>query len=180
MNFPCPYPGCKVVAESEAGLKRHMKAAGHSPDSSNEPTAASEPTSADEMLVDGRKRIKTIQDEFSARFPFLGLHFFSVEEFEKAKAGGTIRPYDGELTLASVRKSGGSGNGDFKLSGRMHVRTLEESFRKSFGLLVQVCVQKGGKGFYTSGEQDEQSLLRLNEHVQGDGYSRFDYSAHRK
>lgn len=103
-----------------------------------------------------------------------------MEEFEKAKTGASIRPYDGELTLASVRKVGGSGNGDFKLSGRMHVRTLEDSFRKSFGLLVQVCVQKDGKGFYTSGEQDEQSLRRLNEQLPAQGFSRFDYSAHRK
>jgi len=156
-----------------------MKATGHAQQDSAAATAG-EQAATDEMLIDGRKRIKTIQDEFTARFPYLGLHFFSAEQMDKSNTGGAMTPYGGDLTLASVRAAKVPGNGEFKLSGRMHVGTLEADFRKHFGLLAQVCVQKDGKGYYTSAEQDAQSLQRFNEHCQSHGYDRVGYSGHRK
>lgn len=185
MSYPCPNSGCPTVAESEPGLKRHLNACKFAPKEAApaaqpEATNRSKVAGVGEMVIDSRKRIKTIQDEFSACFPYLGLHFFSVDEMAKSKTGGKIVPFGGDEKLASVRAPGTSGNGDFNLSGRMHVGTLEADIRKCFGLLVQVCVQKDGKGFYTSGEQDAQSLARLNESCESGGYDRFSYAAFRK
>lgn len=165
MSFQCPH--CSTVAKSEVGLQKHISSA-HSE------------RAADEILIDGRKRVKTIQDEFTKLYPFLGLHFFTEEEIQKAKEGGTISPLDGDLSLSKVRTIKGSTNTDFKVTSRMYVGTMETNFCKEFGLQVQVCTQKDGKSSYTSGEMDKLSLKDLNDWCETNGYSQWSYAAWRK
>jgi len=165
MSFQCPH--CSTVAKSEAGLQKHISSA-HSE------------RAEDEILIDGRKRVKTIQDEFTKLYPFLGLNFFTEEEIQKSKEGGSIKSLDGDQSLSKVRTTKGSTNTDFKVTSRMHVGTMETSFSKEFGLQVQVCVQKEGKSFYTSGEMDKLSLKDLNVWCETNGYSKWSYANWRK
>lgn len=165
MTFQCPQ--CTVVAKSEAGLKKHV-------------ASAHVERTEGEILIDGRKRIKTIQDEFTALYPYLGIHFFTPDENRKSVQGGRITPLDGDLTLASVRTRNDPTNADFRLSGRMHVSTLEDAFRRSFGLLVQICQQRDGGSFYSSNESDSVALNDLDRRCAGTGNSRWSYAPWRK
>lgn len=165
-GFACPH--CSTVAKSESGLRQHI-ALSHAQRADNE------------ILVDGRKRIKTIQDEFTALHPHLGLHFFTLEEHAKTKNGESIMPLGGDLTLASARANApASASGDFRINGRMHVATLEEGFRKHFGLVVQVCQLKDSKGYYTTGAADAMSLDDLDARSAQAGYQKWSYATWRK
>lgn len=165
MSFQCPQ--CSVVAKSEGGLQKHI-------------ASAHVERAEDEILIDGRKRVKTIQDEFSKLYPFLGIHFFTEEEIQKAQKGETIIPLDGELSLSKARTVKGSTSSDFKVTSRMFVETLETNFRKEFGLQIQICTQKEGKSFYTSGDKDRMPLKDLNASCEETGHQKWSYAAWRK
>ena len=165
MSFQCPH--CSIVAKSEAGLQKHIG-------------SAHTEKAEDEILIDGRKRVKTIQDEFTKLYPYLGLHFFTEEEIQKSKEGGSITPLAGDLSLSSVRTVKGSTSSDFKVTSRMHVATMETEFRKDFGLQIQVCLQKEGKSFYSSGAMDKMSLKDLNAWCESNGHSQWSYATWRK
>ena len=165
-GFACPQ--CSTVAKSESGLRQHIALA-HAQRADNE------------ILVDGRKRIKTVQDEFTALHPHLGLKFYTLEEHAKTKKGEPIRSLDGDLTLASARVNApATASGDFRINGRMHVATLQDGFRKHFGLVVEVCRIKDGQSYYTSGTADATSLDDLEASSARTGYQKFTYANRRK
>lgn len=165
MSFQCPH--CSIVAKSEGGLQKHI-------------ASAHIERAEDEILIDGRKRVKTIQDEFSKLYPFLGIHFFTEEEIQKAKKGENVSPLDGDLRLSEVRTIKGSTNSDFKVTSRMFIETLETNFRREFGLQIQICIQKEGRGFYTSGDMDRMPLKDLNALCEEKGYQKWSCAAWRK
>lgn len=57
-----------------------------------------------------------MQDEFTAMYPFLGIHFFTIAENEKSKEGASIVPLGGDLTLASVRTIDAAASTDVRIS----------------------------------------------------------------
>lgn len=165
MTFQCPH--CNIVAKSETGLQKHI-------------ASAHTKKSEDEILIDGRKRIKTIQDEFTALYPYLGIHFFTEQEISKSKKGESIQPLDGDLALSKVRTMKGSTNSDFRVNSRMFVETMETNFRNEFGLHIQICYQMEQKSYYTSGDMDKLSLKELNASCEKKGCQKFAYSTWRK
>lgn len=161
--FICPHDCIpKVIAKSENGLQKHI-------------ASAHKEKLANEILIDGRKRIKTIQSEFTGLHPYLGIHFFIDEELEKAKKGETIHPLDKELSLAQARTKKATASEDFRVSNKIYLETMEQKFKEQFGLNIKICVKKQGKGFYRSGEDTKNSLKDLNEQCSKNGYEIFEY-----
>lgn len=127
-----------------------------------------------EVTISGNKMIKTLKAEFQKEFEYLSLGFFSLSDWNKAnKGGGTIRELDSSKRLSEVRtKKPESGEKEISIHGRTLVKNLEKNFKEIYGICVQVCVGKDGKGFYTSGKMDELSLSQLNKYCAENGYTK--------
>ena len=119
------------------------------------------------LSFDKNKKIKEVQEEFNALFPYLKLEFFSK------------RHRSGEASAKKYMKEiNGKKLGDFKLKANdvpieihpeMTVANLEESFRKLYGLNVQVF-RKSGKVWLETTFTDGWSLEEQN--LQGEALSK--------
>lgn len=125
------------------------------------------------ISVTGQKKLSTIQSEFTAKFPHLGLLFFSLEEAKKAEGGGQIRPLQPDRTVASVRTK--TAKGDMSIHGNTTVGTVESGFSDDYGLFVQVCFMKDRKPVYSGAALDGLSLSELNRKVAEQGRGPFEY-----
>lgn len=125
----------------------------------------------------GRKKLSTLQKEFTGAFPFLGLKFFTPEEHEKSKQAKTIYAISNDQSLASVRTKKSSE--EMSLHGRTKVSNFEKAMEKHFGLLVQICFgpnpKPGTSSYYTSGSSNDLSLTKLNAWAESEGYEPFKY-----
>ena len=117
-----------------------------------------------EISVRGNKKIGTLQKEFNKKFPYLQLCiFYSYMRNESSK---TQLPED--KTLASVRRA--DSGGDISISGNKKIKSLEKEFDTVFGLYAQVCYYNSeGKGYYTSGSDDEKTLASFNAECEAKG-----------
>lgn len=83
--------------------------------------------------VSGRMKVKSLRAQFKKEF------------------GSTLRVYNGKRladddhTLASIRTNDDKKGGDVKLSANMLVKTVEDSFKKNFGITVQVATSDDKK-----------------------------------
>ena len=83
--------------------------------------------------VSGRMKVKSLSSQFKKEF------------------GSTLRVYHGKKladdndTLASIRTNDDKKGGDVKLSANMLVKTVEEAFKKNFGITVQVATADNKK-----------------------------------
>ena len=121
----------------------------------------------------GRKKLSTIQREFTEAFPFLGIKFYNAEEHEESVKGERIRSLDSSKSIAAVRTV--KSPEELSVHGRTKVSNLEKNIRKHFGMLPQVLFQKDGSTYYTSGEQDDLGLSELNRLVEERGCKEFSY-----
>lgn len=124
-----------------------------------------------EIKISGKKILRTIRREFQEQFPFLGLSFQTPEQWKKAREkGGTISVLDDSSTLASVRTvPPPKDEKEISIHGRTLVKNLENNFLKTYGLYVQVTLQKGSTVYYTGSEMDTMSLTQLNKKLEEDG-----------
>jgi ankyrin repeat protein len=104
---------------------------------------------ASELSMNGRKKIETIQKEFTQKFPYLTLVFLD----QKRTA------IDVSKSLSEVRQAKGA---DISIIASLKVNTLEKRFNESFGLIVEVAYQKEGKVIYTK-ENVDKTLNELNK-----------------
>ena len=99
------------------------------------------------MLIKDARTLKDIQEEFSDKFPFLRIDFFSwigkTEEKQK------LNP---ELTIGEVRTI--HKEGEVSIHGNLKVRTLEANFRDIYGLSVQVFRLSGNIWLQTTSTDD--------------------------
>ena len=113
---------------------------------------------ATEISVTGNKKIGTLKNEFTGKFPYLRLDIYPLSEKRKK----TKTPFSSDLTIATVRK--GKSSGDITITGNKLVKTLEHEFEEDFGLYAQVCYTgKDGKGYYTTGSYDNLTLTACNK-----------------
>ena len=126
---------------------------------------------AAEIHITGQKQLGRFQRDFTARFPHLGVQFFSKDEFGKAAKGEAMTPLDPKLKISEVRTV--KVVSDFKIVGNLQVGTFEARMREIFGLYVQVCTQKGDEKFYTSGAEDKDTLQELNDKQAAKGYDKY-------
>jgi hypothetical protein len=104
---------------------------------------------ASEPSINGRKKIETLQKEFTQKFPYLTLVFLDKDR----------RPIDISKSLSEVRQVKGA---DISIIASLKVNTLEMSFLENFGLAVEVVYKKSGKVDYTKDNVDK-TLNELNK-----------------
>ena len=99
------------------------------------------------MLIKDARTLKDIQEEFSDKFPFLRIEFFTwigkTEEKQK------LNP---ELTIGEVRTI--HKEGEVSIHGNLKVRTLEANFRDIYGLSAQVFRLSGNIWLLTTSTDD--------------------------
>jgi len=113
------------------------------------------------LSMNGKKKIETIQKEFTAKFPYLTLVFL-----DEAKSG-----IEGSKTLAEVRKSKGE---DISIMASQKVNSLEKNFLKNYGLLVEVAYQLGSELVLTTSDENR-TLNELNRWCELNGCSKIRY-----
>ena len=106
----------------------------------------------------GRKKLATIQAEFSTKFPYLTLLFLDKRR----------RAMDSEQTLAAVRTTKGE---DLSIVGHMKVATFEARCLASFGITVEVAYLKDGELVRSRGGANEKTLSGLNAWCAEQGYT---------
>ena len=92
------------------------------------------------ISTNGRKKLKTLQDEFNDKFPYLKIEFFSkptIDDKGESTFSGSVYKIDNSKTLSEVRTK--TGDGKISINGRKKVDTLEREFQDVFGLYIQVC-----------------------------------------
>lgn len=145
-------------------------------------TAAKKPTTAKpaaktatgELSVTGNKKIGTLQKEFNKKFPYLQLGLFYSYARQQVKKGESISQIPEDKTLASVRRA--DSGGDISISGNKKIKTIEKEFDTVFGLYCQVCYyDKEGRGYYTSGSNDEKTLSAFNSECEKNGCKKGKY-----
>lgn len=104
---------------------------------------------ASEISMNGRKKIETLQKEFSDKFHYLTLVILDKER----------RAIDVTKSLAQVRQAKGA---DISIIASLKVNTLEKRFLMNFGLIVEVAYKKADKIIYTK-ETVDKTLNELNK-----------------
>lgn len=110
------------------------------------------------LSMNGKKKLETIQKEFSAKFPYLTLVFLDAKK----------ENIDGSKTLSEVRKSKGE---DVSIIASQKVNSLEKNFLKNYGLIVEVAFQKDGELVITQPEETR-TLNELNKWCELNGCSK--------
>lgn len=104
---------------------------------------------AAELSMNGKKKIETLQKEFTQKFAYLTLVFLDKER----------RAIDISKSLSEVRQAKGD---DISIIASLKVNTLEKRFLENFGLIVEVAYQKSDKVVYTKDNVDK-TLNELNK-----------------
>ena len=88
------------------------------------------------MVVNKKRRLKELQEDFQKHFPFLKIEFYS--SFHKPGEGSDKKKkLDSELTVGEVCKLSGN-ESSITINGSMKVSEFEKAFKDTFGLSVQV------------------------------------------
>jgi hypothetical protein len=115
-----------------------------------------------EIIINDKRIIQTLQEEFNSEYPFLKLEFFSKPH--KSGRGTAIKYMKGHLKTIgecrTVRK-----NGKIIVTPQMTVSDLEQSFSDPFGLGVQVF-RKSGKIWLETTMTDGWTLEEQNHQGQ--------------
>lgn len=116
---------------------------------------------ASELSMNGRKKIETIQKEFTQKFPYLTLVFLDQQR----------TALDISKSLSEVRQAKGA---DISIIASLKVNTLEKRFNESFGLIVEVAYKKDGKVVYTKDNVDK-TLNELNKWCESNQCEAFEF-----
>jgi hypothetical protein len=116
---------------------------------------------AAELSMNGRKKIETIQKEFTNKFNYLTLLF--LDENRKS--------LDISKSLSEVRKVKGA---DISINAGLKVNTLEARFRDNYGLMVEVAYMKEGKVLHTKDNVDK-TLNEMNRWCAENGCQKFEF-----
>lgn len=110
------------------------------------------------MKITADKKLRQIQAEFQAKFPFLKIEFYARrhQAGEGSRAEETLDP---ELTIAQARAV--HTEGDLYIDEDMEVRVLEQRFYEDYGLNVQVF-RKSGMLWMQTSATDSWSLAKQN------------------
>ncbi len=116
---------------------------------------------AAELSMNGRKKIATIQKQFTNKFNYLTLLF--LDENRKS--------LDISKSLSEVRKVKGA---DISINAGLKVNTLEARFRDNYGLMVEVAYMKDDKVLHTKDNVDK-TLNEMNRWCEENGCQKFEF-----
>ena len=91
------------------------------------------------ISTNGRKKLKTLQDDFNDKFSHLKIEFSSkpsIDDKGESIILSAKDKLDNSKTLSEVRKK--TGDGKISINGRKKTETLEKEFQDVFGLFIQV------------------------------------------
>lgn len=143
------------------------------------PTQAPAPPVAsvgEALMISGRKTIASIQSEFTAAFPQLGILFFPRDAAERMRNGERSRLVESRSVLSAVSASPLGADVEFR--GESTVGAIEGFFRDQCGLVAQVCYMRDGKPVATSEGLDGAKLADLDRRAQEQGRGPFRYPQH--
>ena len=124
---------------------------------------------ANEITVHGRKKMATLQKEFSAKFEYLTLCFIVDADREKSCS---VRGIDTSKSLAETRKN--NSQEEISIHGRTMVKTIENYFWEELGIACQIgiCNYSGHKHYFPLGEFNTKSLTQANAWAMEHGCSK--------
>ena len=110
----------------------------------------------DEIIVKDSKTIGEIKNEFNSHFPHLKLEFYSGDH---AIGEGSLNKekIEDNLLLKDIRLN--HSIGELSIHGNQKTSTLEENFKNTFGLYVQVF-RKSGDTWIQTTSTDEWPLSK--------------------
>ena len=111
------------------------------------------------MLITDDKRIADIQREFSNKFPYLKIEFYS-EHHEAHEGSAQNQLLDPKKTIGEI--SNMHKTGDVSINGHLKVSTLEQMMYEKYGLNVQVW-RKSGSIWLQTTSTDDWTLSEQNE-----------------
>ena len=131
------------------------------------------------ISINDSRKIRQLQEQFHANFPYLKIEFFSRSH----KPGAGTSPHlirSAERTIGECRT--GTKKGNLSISPDMTVAELEQKFRELYGLNVQVF-RKSGKVWLETTITDGWTLDQQNRQGEAlsslSGYSRDANTEHR-
>ena len=89
-----------------------------------------------EIIIHDSSKLFEIQEEFSKHFPYLRLEFFGFEPIEEKRFSKENLISDTNKTLGEIRHVHRPGH--ISINGHQKVSSLEQHFRKNFGIDIQV------------------------------------------
>lgn len=112
-----------------------------------------------ELVITDEKRISEVQKEFSERFPYLKIEFFSKSHADgEASPLSQLLPSDKTVGEARSRHN----EGKLVITAHTSVGAMEARFRDVFGLSVQVF-RKAGRTWLQTSITDHWTLAEQNE-----------------
>lgn len=119
------------------------------------------------VSVNGRKKVSTLQKEFSTKFNFLFIAFIVPADRHKEV---DVRSLDNSKTLSELRTK--FSNDDLTLNGKTLVKNIEKYFWDNLGLACQIAVHnyKGKTLYFPIGDFfNGLSLTKANEWAETQG-----------
>lgn len=113
-----------------------------------------------EISFTGNKKLKSINNEWCGKFPYLYLSFFTPD----GKVAG-----DWEVTHASIR--GAKGAKELSTTASMNVGTFEKRYEDTYGARVEIKYIKNGRKYSKLGDHDKLSLAKMNAWAKDNGGS---------
>lgn len=151
-----------ILNEMGYGSNDTTKRANKSDKKAAKTVKAERKVSTKELSMNGKKKIETLQKQFTLKFPYLTLIFL-----DKVR-----RAIDVSKTLSEIRQSKGD---DISIIASLKVNTLEKRFLENYGLVVEVAYQKSNKVVYTKDSVDK-SLNELNKWCENNDCQPFEFT----
>lgn len=103
------------------------------------------------MKISDDRTIRSIQEEFNSKFPYLKLEFYN-KPHEIGEGSQKQSLIDADKTIGAVRTI--HTEGDLSINGHLKVGTLEQNFTDMYGLNVQIFRDSNGLWLQTTSTDD--------------------------
>jgi len=127
---------------------------------------------AQEITVNGRKLLRSLQKEFSEKYEYLFLAF--IEDQDRGKTVN-VKSLKTDTKIVDARKQ--FSNKEISLNGRTLVNNMEKYFWDELGIAVQIAVKdyEGRKFYFPIGDYfNKLSLTKANNWAKDKGCSIID------
>jgi hypothetical protein len=111
------------------------------------------------ILINDRRTIKEIQNEFHSRFPNLKILFFTKKQ-ESGETSEKTGELDPDVSLEDARKRHNKGH--VTIYPHQTAAGIEELFEEKFGLHAQI-LRRAGESWLPTSNTDELTLAKQNE-----------------